>query len=349
MKKILEFIKDDLPRAIVLGMVVLLLLVWGIVGLFSSKQMIPDMKSASYSRLDVDNSGKSRRESFLSEDEKERMRIQQEMENRSKKRNVMNAMSIDDFAQKRRAAAEKEEETNRLKEEERQRIEEEKKVIFQKRLEKQSRSVKKSEPIRSSRPATKSNPKKSTKASPVKREVPDQEIVTGFQIMQGMTTNEMTDESGGSKDIEGVKVKNNLQQYIPVFAFGDQTVEEGQGITLRVGENFRYENLNIPKNAFAFGVGSFSGSRFMISVHTIEYNNNKYQVKLDAYDARYQKGLYHKSKTNEGNQLTAERTTNNTLNTLDRTGLLSAGKDLLKNNVRNEKITLKDGTKLFIK
>lgn len=81
--------------------------------------------------------------------------------------------------------------------------------------------------------------------------------------------------SSSSKNLSGV----------PVKVFGDQIIESGESIKLRITKETTIGSTRIPRNSIAYGVVSQAQNRMNIAVSEIQVNGRSVSVNLSAYDA----------------------------------------------------------------
>lgn len=85
-----------------------------------------------------------------------------------------------------------------------------------------------------------------------------------------------------------LKEKNTIDAVV----HGDQTLINGQSVTLRLTEPMRASKHIIPRNTILTGMGKISGERLEIAISSIEYGGNIIQVSMEAYDSDGQQGIY---------------------------------------------------------
>ena len=84
------------------------------------------------------------------------------------------------------------------------------------------------------------------------------------------------------------KEKNTINAVV----HGDQTLINGQSVTLRLIEPMRAGKYIIPRNTILTGMGKISGERLEIGISSIEYDGNIILVSMEAYDSDGQQGIY---------------------------------------------------------
>jgi|GEM_PF-1809353 len=72
---------------------------------------------------------------------------------------------------------------------------------------------------------------------------------------------------------------------ISVIVFGDQMIESGESVKLRVTNEAQVNGTTIPKNSIAYGVVSRGQNRLNIVVSSIQSGSKNIPVNLNAYDA----------------------------------------------------------------
>lgn len=72
----------------------------------------------------------------------------------------------------------------------------------------------------------------------------------------------------------------------------NQTISDGQSISLRLLVPIQVGDIIIPKNSLVAGKGSIQGERLLITVNSIEYDKMIFDVDLKAYDIDGQLGVF---------------------------------------------------------
>lgn len=72
---------------------------------------------------------------------------------------------------------------------------------------------------------------------------------------------------------------------IDVIVFGDQVIDQGESLKLRVTNNANINGVSISRNSIAYGIVSKAQNRLNISVSSIQSGGKNIPVNLTAYDA----------------------------------------------------------------
>lgn len=79
---------------------------------------------------------------------------------------------------------------------------------------------------------------------------------------------------------------------IPAVIHETQTIVTGSTVKLRLTNEIKVNNIEIPKDNFLFGIASLNGERLHIKINSIRYQNSLYPVELSVYDLDGLEGIY---------------------------------------------------------
>lgn len=155
------------------------------------------------------------------------------------------------------------------------------------------------------------------------------------------------------------KEKNTINAVV----HGDQTLINGQSLTLRLTEPMRAGKHIIPRNTILTGMGKISGERLEIAISSIEYDGSIIQVSMEAYDSDGQQGIYIPGsmemtavKEIAGNMgqnlgttinITEQGAGEQLLSDLGR-GVIQGTSQYISQKARQVKVTLKAGYRIFL-
>lgn len=162
-----------------------------------------------------------------------------------------------------------------------------------------------------------------------------------------------------------VAASNNSKEKntINAVVHGDQTLINGQSVTLRLTEPMRAGKHIIPRNTILTGMGKISGERLEIAISSIEYDGSIIQVSMEAYDSDGQQGIYIPGsmemtavKEIAGNMgqnlgttinITEQGAGEQLLSDLGR-GVIQGTSQYISQKARQVKVTLKAGYRIFL-
>ena len=117
--------------------------------------------------------------------------------------------------------------------------------------------------------------------SALQQEQSNEEFMADYSVERNMAFNTAV-------GIVSALDKNTISACI----YGNQTVTDGQKVQLRLLERMRVGDIIIPANAVVTGSARITGERLGISVTSIGYAGNIYNVKLNVYDTDGQEGIF---------------------------------------------------------
>lgn len=133
----------------------------------------------------------------------------------------------------------------------------------------------------------------------------DKVQVTPVRNVQKSVVSALQQEKGNEEFMADYSVERNMafntavgivsaldKNTISACIYGNQTVIDGQKVRLRLLEQMRVGDIIIPANAVVTGSARITGERLGISVTSIEYAGNIYNVKLKVYDTDGQEGIF---------------------------------------------------------
>jgi conjugative transposon TraM protein len=119
---------------------------------------------------------------------------------------------------------------------------------------------------------------------------------------------------------------------------GNQTVQNGSIVKIRLLKDMVFKGINIPKDQFLYGICSLNNSRLLISITSIGIDNKIIPTQILAYDLDYQAGIYIPlSPTNEAQRVALQNATQTSLmginaaGTTINNGYQSAGEQIVSN------------------
>ena len=157
---------------------------------------------------------------------------------------------------------------------------------------------------------------------------------------------------------DDIPLKNTLK----VSVYETVTLKDGETVRLRLLESARVANMLIPKNTLLTAVARIQSNRLSLSVTSIEHRERIIAVNLSAYDLDGQLGVFipHSLEVNAakeiaagmgqsaGTSFTFASSAGQQLAADAGRGLLQGASQYFGNKMREVKITLKSGHKLFL-
>lgn len=153
--------------------------------------------------------------------------------------------------------------------------------------------------------------------------------------------------------------KNTLK----VSVYETVTLKDGETVRLRLLEAARVANMFIPKNTLLTAVSNVQGNRLSLSVTSIEYRERIIAVNLTAYDTDGQPGVFIPNSLeanaareiaagmgqSAGTSFTFSSSAGQQIAADAGRGLLQGASQYFGNKMREVKVTLKSGHRLFLK
>lgn len=90
----------------------------------------------------------------------------------------------------------------------------------------------------------------------------------------------------------GLNKRSIESNTISVSVYKDQTISDGQTVSLRLLEPMQISSGEIPRNTTISGLAKVKGERLIITVESVGYSERVIPVKLIAYDMDGQQGIY---------------------------------------------------------
>ena len=157
---------------------------------------------------------------------------------------------------------------------------------------------------------------------------------------------------------DDIPLKNTLK----VSVYETVTLKDGETVRLRLLESARVANMLIPKNTLLTAVARVQGNRLSLSVTNIEHSERIVAVNLSAYDLDGQLGVFipHSLEVNAakeiaagvgqsaGTSFTFSSSAGQQLAADAGRGLMQGASQYFGNKMREVKVTLKSGHKLFL-
>lgn len=157
---------------------------------------------------------------------------------------------------------------------------------------------------------------------------------------------------------DDIPLKNTLK----VSVYETQTLKDGETARLRLLESARVANMLIPKNTLLTAVARIQGSRLTLSVTHIEHRERIVAVNLAAYDLDGQLGVFIPNSLevnaakeiaagmgqSAGTSFTFASSAGQQLAADAGRGLMQGASQYFGNKMREVKVTLKSGHKLFL-
>lgn len=158
--------------------------------------------------------------------------------------------------------------------------------------------------------------------------------------------------------IDDIPDKNTLK----VSVYETVTVKDGETVCLRLLEAARVANMHIPKNALFTAVAKVQGNRLLLSVTSIEHRERIMSVNLSAYGLDGQLGVFipNSEEVNAlketvagmgqsaGTSFTFNSSAGQQLAADAGRGIMQGASQYLNKKMREVKVTLKSGHKLFL-
>jgi conjugative transposon TraM protein len=115
-------------------------------------------------------------------------------------------------------------------------------------------------------------------------------------LQQDVTNTEFVVSSGQPRNmgfftptaVSGGESKNTISACV----HEDQTLRDGQSVSLRLLEQMKAGSIVIPRNATVTGIGKIQGERLEITVNSLEYAGTILPLELLVYDTDGQKGIF---------------------------------------------------------
>lgn len=144
---------------------------------------------------------------------------------------------------------------------------------------------------------------------------------------------------------------------VSVIVFGDQVIESGESVKLRVTKETKLNGSTIPKNSIAYGVVSRGQNRLNITVSSIQSGGRNIPVNLNAYDAtdgmaglKVSQQAFDNTTDNIKSQAGEEVLSATGISSLPVIGMLGRGaKDLLTRRKSNNSIIVTNNYQLILK
>jgi conjugative transposon TraM protein len=157
---------------------------------------------------------------------------------------------------------------------------------------------------------------------------------------------------------DDIPLKNTLK----VSVYETVTIKDGENVRLRLLESARVANMLIPKNTLLTAVARIQGNRLSLSVTSIEHRERIIAVNLSAYDLDGQLGILIPNSLemnaakeiaagmgqSAGTSFTFASSAGQQLAADAGRGLLQGASQYFGNKMREVKITLKSGHKLYL-
>ena len=125
---------------------------------------------------------------------------------------------------------------------------------------------------------------------------------------------------------------------IPAEIHGNQTVQNGSIVKIRLLKDMIIKGITIPKDQFLTGICSLNSSRLLIQISSIGIDNKIIPTQILVYDLDYQTGIYIPlSPTNDAQRAALQNATQtslmgiNTAGTTINNGYQSAGEQIVSN------------------
>lgn len=158
--------------------------------------------------------------------------------------------------------------------------------------------------------------------------------------------------------VDDIPLKNTLK----VAVYETQTLKDGETVRLRLLEPVRVANMLVPKNTLLTAVARIQGNRLTLSVTSIEHRERIVPVNLSAYDLDGQPGVFIPNSLevnaakeiaagmgqSAGTSFTFASSAGQQLAADAGRGLLQGASQYFGNRMREVKVTLKSGHKLFL-
>lgn len=162
----------------------------------------------------------------------------------------------------------------------------------------------------------------------------------------------------GTETVDDIPLKNTLK----VAVYETQTLKDGETVRLRLLEPARVAGMYIPKNTLLTAVARIQGNRLTLSVTSIEHRERIVHVNLSAYDLDGQPGVFIPNSLevnaakeiaagmgqSAGTSFTFASSAGQQLTADAGRGLLQGASQYFGNRMREVKVTLKSGHKLFL-
>ena len=129
---------------------------------------------------------------------------------------------------------------------------------------------------------------------------------------------------GASNDIDGFysmiseDASLGTSNAIEAIIHESQTLVNGSIVKMRLLQDVFVSNAKIPKGTFVYGQSSLSNERLTISINSIRYLNNIFQVKMSVYDLDGMAGLFIPGAISRD---VAKQSTNNSMQGINLTSL----------------------------
>lgn len=140
------------------------------------------------------------------------------------------------------------------------------------------------------------------------------------------------------------------------------TLQEGEYVALRLLETARIKDLRIPRGSKLIAQAKIEGNRMQLLIKSIEVGGQITPVKLSAYDSDGQEGIYIPGSENVsalkemganiggsmGTSFTFASSAKDQIISEAARGVMQGASQLLQKKLRNIKVTLKGGYRLFL-
>ncbi len=140
------------------------------------------------------------------------------------------------------------------------------------------------------------------------------------------------------------------------------TLQEGEYVSLRLLETARIRDLRIPRGSKLIAQAKIEGNRMQLLIKSIEVGGQITPVKLSAYDSDGQEGIYIPGSENVsalkemganiggsmGTSFTFASSAKDQIISEAARGVMQGASQLLQKKLRNIKVTLKGGYRLFL-
>lgn len=158
---------------------------------------------------------------------------------------------------------------------------------------------------------------------------------------------------------EDIPDKNTLK----VSVYETVTIKDGETVRLRLLEPAQVANMHIPKNSLFTAVAKIQGNRLLLSVTSIEHRERIMAVNLSAYGLDGQQGIFipNSEEVNAlketvagmgqsaGTSFTFNSSAGQQLAADAGKGIMQGASQYLNKKMREVKVTLKSGHRLFLK